>query len=266
VGAFGLWLLSLTSVSAAGAPDPRDIMAAVFHQDTSHDVFMDASFEVFDKDGHSTTKTFLYRRIGSAGDSRTLLAFTDPPELRGVALLSINRPRLDERQFIYVPATHRVRSVAAQQQSARFIGTDFSFEDIEERELDDYNYQLLGEGEVMAGHKTRRLLATPIDAARSQYKSLIYWIAQYAPAVLQIEMYDKQGVVVRVLRASGLRRIRGIWGARRLEMRSLPEGTRTLLSISRVRLNTHPDAALFTPESLGKTQSLEGPQGDDASD
>jgi hypothetical protein len=263
VGAFGLWL---SCVSAAGAPDARGIMAAVFHQDTSHDVFMGASFEVFGKDGRSTTKAFSYRRIGSAGDSRTLLAFTDPPELRGVALLSINRPGPDERQFIYVPATQRVRSISPRQQSARFIGTDFSFEDIEERELDDYNYQLLGDGEVMEGHKTRRLLATPIDGAQSQYKFLTYWVAQDAPAVLQIEMYDKQGVLVRVLRASGLRRVQGIWGARRLEMRSLPEGTRTVLSITRVRLNTHPDAALFTPEALGKTQGLEGPQGDDAGD
>jgi outer membrane lipoprotein-sorting protein len=264
--AFGILLLSPTLLCAAAAPDAREIMAAVFRQDTSHDAFMSASFEVFDKDGHSATKTFSYRRIGSAGDSRTVLAFTDPPELRGVALLSINRPGLSERQFIYVPATQRVRSVAPQQRTARFIGTDFSFEDIEERELDDFNYQLLGDGETMEGHKTRKLVVTPIDAARSQYKFLNYWIAQDAPAVLQIEMYDGQGVLVRVLRASGLRRIQGIWGARRLEMRSVQEGTRTILSVRRVRLNTHPDAALFTPDALGAAQSLEGPQGDDASD
>ncbi len=267
VCAFGLLLLLAPALlSAAAAPDAREIMAGVFHQDTSHDAFMSASFEVFDKDGHSTTKTFSYRRIGSAGDSRTVLAFTDPPDLRGVALLSINRPGLVERQFIYVPATQRVRSVAPQQRTARFIGTDFSFEDIEERQLDDYNYQLLGDGETMEGHRTRKLVATPVDAARSQYKFLSYWIAQDAPAVLQVEMYDRQGVLVRMLRASGLHRIQGIWGARRLEMRSVQEGTRTILSVRRVRLNTHPDAALFTPEALGAAQSLDGPQGDDAAD
>jgi hypothetical protein len=118
----------------------------------------------------------------------------------------------------------------------------------------------------MEGHHTRKLVATPLDTARSQYKFLNYWIAQDAPAVLQIEMYDKQGVLVRVLRASGLRRIQGIWGARRLEMRSVQEGTRTVLSIRRVRLNSHPDAALFTPEALGSAQRFEGPQGDDAGD
>jgi Outer membrane lipoprotein-sorting protein len=259
-------LLSAVLYCAPAAPDAREIMAGVFHQDTSHDAFMSASFEVFDKDGHSTTRSFSYRRIGAAGDSRTVLAFTDPPELRGIALLSINRPGVTDRQFIYVPATQRVRSVAPQQRSARFIGTDFSFEDIGERELDDYSYRLLGDGETMEGHRTRKLEATPVDAARSQYKYLNYWIAQDAPAVLQIEMYDRQGVLVRILRASGLRRVQGIWGARRLEMRSVQEGTRTVLSIRRVRLNTHPDAALFTPEALAAAQGLEGPPGDDASD
>src|SRR5450432_2387585 len=84
---------------AAAASYARDIMAAVFHQDTSQDAFLSARFEVFDRDGHSTTKNFSYRRVGFAGDNRTLVAFTDPAQIRGVALLSINRSGLPERQY-----------------------------------------------------------------------------------------------------------------------------------------------------------------------
>jgi Outer membrane lipoprotein-sorting protein len=264
IAAFAWLLTSPVPLIAADAADARAIMAAVQGQDTSHDEFMSASFEVLDRDGHSTTKSFSYRRIGPAGDSRALLVFTDPPPLRGVALLSINRPGISERQFMYVPATQRVRGVAPQQRSARFLGTDFTFEDIEERELDDFSYRLLGDGEPMDGHKTRQLVATPVDATRSQYKFLSYWIAQDAPAVLQVQMYDMQGALVRVLRATGLRKIHGIWGARRLEMRSVQAGTRTILAISRVKFNTYPDAAAFTPEALGAAHALQAPQGDDA--
>ncbi len=257
-------MLCVPTWAAAAADEARDIMAAVFHQDTSQDAFMSASFEIFSRDGHSTRKNFSYRRMGRAGENRTLLVFSDPAELRGVALLSINRPGLSERQYLYVPATQRVRSVALQQRPARFIGTDFSYEDIEERELDDFNYQLQGDGGSFEGHKTRKILATPVDAARSQYKFLNFWVALDAPVILQAEMYDASGALVRVLHASAIRHISGIWGARHLEMHSVQDGTRTVLSIDRVRFNTHLDAKLFTPEALAKSQSLEPPSGDDS--
>jgi hypothetical protein len=258
-----MFLWCVPAWSAAAMNDARDIMAVVLQQDTSQDAFMSASFEIFSRDGHSARKSFSYRRIGSAGENRTLLVFSDPAGLRGLALLSINRPGLSERQYLYVPATRRVRSVAPQQRSARFIGTDFSFEDIEERELDDFTYQLQGDGGSVEGHKTRKILATPVDAARSQYKFLNFWVALDAPVILQAEMYDADGALVRVLHSSAIRRISGIWGARHLEMRSVQEGTRTVLSIDRVRFNTHMDANLFTPEALAKAQSLEAPSGDD---
>jgi hypothetical protein len=125
---------------------------------------------------------------------------------------------------------------------------------------------LRGEGAAIDGHKSRRILATPVDAGRSQYKFLNYWVAVDVPVVLQVEMYDAAGVLVRILRAREPRRISGIWGARHLEMRSVQEGTKTVLIIGRVRLNTHPDKALFTPEALAASQILEGPPGDDKSE
>jgi hypothetical protein len=264
--AIGVLACCAGTLPAAAADDARSIVAAALQQDNGHDVFMSAGFEVFDREGHSTTKSFTYRRVGSAGDSRTLVVFTDPADIRGVALLSINRPGLVDRQYIFVPATQRVRGVAQQQRAARFIGTDFSFEDVEERQLDDFSYRLLGDGGVIAGHRTRRIEATPVEPDRSQYRFLDYWVAQDVPVIVQVEMHDGQGALVRVLRASELRRVSGLWGARRLEMSSVQEGTRTVLYIRRARFNTHPDAALFTPQGLGAPQALDGPPGDDAGD
>jgi hypothetical protein len=53
------------------------------------------------------------------------------------------------------------------------------------------------------------------------------------------------------MRASEIRKISGIWGARHLQMRTVQDGTRTELRIGEVRFNTHPDETLFTPQALG---------------
>ena len=171
---------------------------------------------------------------------------------RSVALLSINQRGASERQYMYTPATQRVRSVAPQERTARFIGTDFTFEDIGERVLDDFTYRLLGDTEAMDGHKTYKVEAKPADASRSQYKYIYYWVAQDAPVILFAEMYDAQGQKVRVLHATDLKREKGIWGARNTEMSTVPDRTRTILHIDEVKFNTNLDENLFTPQGLAQ--------------
>jgi hypothetical protein len=72
-------------------------MAGVYEQDTSHDTTLRATLDVTGKDGHTVRKRFTLRRIGSFGNGKTLVRFTDPPELRGVTLLSINQPGITDR-------------------------------------------------------------------------------------------------------------------------------------------------------------------------
>lgn len=234
------------------SPDARKIMEDVYSQDTSRGTSMRASFEVFDKTGKRTKKDFTYRRLGAPGDSKTLVVFTAPEEIRGVALLSINQRGVSDRQFMYIPATQRVRSVVPQERSARFLGTDFSFEDIEERVLDDFTYRQISDTEIIDGHKTYKIEATPADPSRSQYKYIYYWVAQDVPVILHAEMYDAQGREVRVLHASQIKRVSGISGARRTEMSSPLAGTRTVLTIDEAKFNLTLDENLFKPENLGK--------------
>jgi Outer membrane lipoprotein-sorting protein len=240
-----------TGASATHAPaDGFNIMKAVYSQDSSKDVTLKASFQIFDKSGQSTKKEFNLKRIGPPGDSKTLVVFTAPADIRGVALLSIDQKGANDRQYMYIPAQQRTRSVATQERTARFLGTDFTFEDIGERVLGDWNYKLLGDTETMDGHKTYKIEATPVDASRSQYKYVYYWVAQDVPVILFAEFHGAQGQKVRVLHATDIKRENGVWGARNTEMATVADGTKTVLHIDSVNFNTKPDEALFTPDGL----------------
>lgn len=248
----GAWLCvaGLLSARSLVAADARAIMEGVYGQDSSHDITMKANFQVFDQQGHSAKKDFTYFRIGSPGNSKTLAVFTAPKEIRGVALLSINQRGVADRQYVYTPATQRVRSVVPQERSARFIGTDFTFEDIGERVLDDFSYKPISDAEKIDGHKTYKVEAVPVDQTRSQYKYIYYWVAQDVPVILYAEFYDAQGREVRVLHATTLKRENGIWGARHTEMRTVQDGSRTVLTIDAVKFNTKLNETLFTPQGM----------------
>ena len=77
-----------------------------------------------------------------------MLRFTAPAEVKGVALLVVNHPDRASDQWMWTPAIERDRRIALQDRSTRFFGTDFSFEDLEERDVDQYDYALLGEDAV----------------------------------------------------------------------------------------------------------------------
>ena len=252
---FAAAIFSAGLLAAQPPPEARAIMARVYTQDMSRDILMRASFQVFDAQGHGAKKDFIYRRLGSPGDSKTLAVFTTPKEIKGVALLSINQRGATDRQYIYTPATQRVRTVAPQERSARFIGTDFSFEDIGERVLDDFTYRAISDTETIDGHKTNKIVAAPVDSSRSQYRYTYYWVAQDVPVVLYAEFYDAQGGKIRTLHATGLKRENGIWGARRTDMRTIPDGTRTVLTIDDVKFNTKPDENQFTPQGLAEASA-----------
>jgi hypothetical protein len=246
VAVFGLTVPAIAQENV----DARAIMKRVFEQDTNHDLTMKANFQIYDRQGQSAKKEFTYMRIGAPGESRTLVAFTAPKEIRGVVLLSINKSRETASQYIYTPATQRVRSVAPQERSARFIGTDFTFEDISQHVLGDFTYALIDSSEKIDGNKTCKIEATPVDAGRSQYKYIYYWVAQDRPVILFAEFYDAEGKKVRTLHATDLKQEHGVWGARHTEMRTVADGTRTVLTIDSVKFNTKPDEKLFTSDGM----------------
>jgi len=249
---FVLMICSLSVHSVFAQEDPKSIMSRVYRQDTSRDATLRVTLEIADKDNHGLKKKFILTRIGSFGNGKTLVRFTDPPELRGVKVLSVTESGAPDQQWIYTPATERVRSITPRERAEHFAGSDFTYEDIAEHPFDNFSYQLLPAEDVIENHKTFKIMATPTASGNSQYKFIYYWVAQDVPCILHAEMYDQEGRKVREMHASGLRKESGIWGARKTEMRSLLEGTKSVLSIEEAHLNTGLDSAMFTPESLEK--------------
>jgi hypothetical protein len=91
-----------------------------------------------------------------------------------------------------------------------------------------------------------------ICLTRSQYAWIYLWVPRDLPYATLVEMYDRQGQRLRILKASQLEKIAGIWVARNLEMASPIENTRTVLFIEEIRFNTGLKEDLFSQQSLEK--------------
>jgi hypothetical protein len=204
--------------------------------------------QVVDAKSKITEKRWQYDRIGSHGSSKAVLRFTAPAEVKGVALLVLNHPDRSSDQWMWTPAINRERRIAIQDRSTRFFGTDFSFEDLEERDTNQFEYKLIGE-EAIDGTACWKIESRPRETKVSQYTNSLLWVRKDNYTLVQIENYNKDQLVRRA-KYTDIRNVQGIWTAHRIEMHDLKRNSRTLLKIERLQYNLPMKDDAFTLQAL----------------
>lgn len=185
--------------------------------------------------GKMSTRRWEVQRIGSHGSGKTLIRFTDPPEVKGVTLLIVNYPDRASDQWMWIPTVGRERRVMPQDRSARFFDTDFSFDDLEEREVGQYEHDLSGTVDL-DGISCWIIRAVPKQIRISQYSSVRIYIRRNDYAVVQVENYVEREVVRR-LTYQDIREIQGIPTPRFIEVSDLRRGSRTALRLENIQYN-----------------------------
>ena len=204
--------------------------------------------QVFDAKGKISDKRWSIERLGSHGNSKAVLRFTAPAEVKGVALLVVNHADRASDQWMWTPAIERDRRIALQDRSTRFFGTDFSFEDLEERDVDQYDYTLAGD-DTVDGAACWMIQSTPRESKSSQYTRSIVWVRKDNYAFARVENYIKDQAVRR-LNYSDIRNVQGIWTARELEMTDLRRGSRTKLTLDKLEYNVPLKDEDFTLQAI----------------
>jgi hypothetical protein len=234
--------------AAVQAQDARQIMEECQRRSRANSQRYEGSLKVIDARGRTSEKRWRYERLGSAGNSKAVIRFTAPAEVKGVALLVHNHPDRVSDQWMWRPAIARDQRVAVQDRGTRFFGTDFTFEDLEERDVDQYEYRLLG-SETLEGEECWKIESRPKRSKSSQYTHSHVWVRKRNYTFAQIENFKRQGLVRR-LRYRDMALVQGIWTARTLEMHDLERNSRTILYLEKLEYNVALSEDRFTLQAL----------------
>lgn len=226
------------------AQDGRAIVAESQKRSHADSQRYEGTLEVHDAKRKVSTKRWVYERLGSAGESKAVLRFTAPAEVKGVALLIHNHPDRASDQWMWTPAVARERRIALQDRRTRFFGTDFSFEDLEERDVDRSTYKT--EGEENGAWKIE---CTPKPEAKSQYTRLLLWIRKDNYVAARVECYAKDKLVRRI-DYTQIEKVQNIWTARNVEVHDLQRDSRTTLKLEKLEYNLKLAPENFTLQSL----------------
>lgn len=73
------------------------------------------------------------------GKEKTMLTFVKPADIRGSAVLNW-RDKSSDDQWVYLPALKKLQRIASGSKRKYFMGTDFTFADLEGEVLKNHNY------------------------------------------------------------------------------------------------------------------------------
>jgi hypothetical protein len=228
--------------AAAWAADPRAILDEVHKRAKSQSQRYEGTLQVIGAENRVTTKRWVYERLNSLTGVRAMLRFTAPEDVKGVALLIVSHPLRASDQWMWRPEIGREQRISFQDRSTRFFGTDFTFEDLEERDPKHFELKLLAEE-----GGAWKLDAKPKRA--SQYTRSAITVRKENYTIVRVESFDKNGLV-RDIRYRDFAPVKGIWTAMTTEVVDVVRKGRTVLKLDKVEYNVPLDKDKFTLEFL----------------
>jgi len=169
-----------------------------------------------------TLKSFSYN---SGEISKSLLIFEEPANVRGTAFLNVSEGS-NEMQKLFLPALQRIQTISASQKSDRFMGSDFTYEDLGDQNPGDYNFSFTAETD-----SAYILRATKTDD--SQYDHFRFYIDPEKYTLSRVEYFNAQDKMIKKLLAENFQQLNDqLWQPRKMTMYDLENDRRTELTWS----------------------------------
>lgn len=186
-------------------------------------------------------------------DRKSIMFFQYPGDVKGTGFLTwdYDNPDREDDKWLYLPAMKKTRRISGS--SAKqdyFMGSDFTYDDMGSRSVDEDTHKLLGE-ENIGGHKCWKLEYTPKDK-REIYSKKIAFIRQDCLIAVRVEYYDKMGKLHRNLELSNIAKVEGFWTAQKLHMTNVQTEHQTILEIKNPRYNLLMEEMKFNVTTLEK--------------
>ncbi len=240
-------------VAAGGELKARELMRDVIASATASDETVSIRMELSDSRNQVRQRmATLQAKRDPDGNVMRLIRFNSPADLAKSGILVLDKGDRDAEQWLYLPAYHTSRRVAAANRSDTWMGTDFAYEDMSAPNVDRYDYRYL-EDERVSDVDCKVVEAVPRDEKlkkESGYSRTVYWVDPVRRVVMKADFYDKRGALAKELRHSGLETHGSYYRWAEWEMRNVARGHRTTLRFEDRKIDQGLEDRFFTVRFL----------------
>lgn len=197
-------------------------------------------------------------------DTKTLSIFETPADIRGTTYLNFDwdDAERDDDSWLYLPSLQRVKRIATSDTSDSFLGSDFTYADINGIEIDWFDYNFINQSELIDGQECWVIGIAPKPEFKEKaedatgYSRMQSWIRKDNFVALRVQAWELRGNRIKFFASSNIELIDGIWTVGRTQVvttRNQRREHESVLEIINIEYNVDVADALFTTEYMQRS-------------
>ena len=204
---------------------------------------------VTNKQGRKRDHEFIILRkdVKDGEDQKYFVYFQRPADVRKMVYLvhkHTDKSRDDDR-WLYMPGLDLVKRIAASDKRTSFVGSDFLYEDVSGRSLDDDTHQLVEATDKL--FVIKNVPKSP-DTVEFGYYNVSIDRKTYVP--MKMEFYDKKDKLYRIIESQKIEKIQEFTTVVKSVVSDLKTGSKTEMEFSNVKYNINLKDSIFTERYL----------------
>ena len=227
----------------------RDIIEKVYNLPTGDDQTSDLTMTLINKSGKERIRKIKQFTKDLGDVEKSIMFFESPADVKNTSFMSwtYDSDKSDD-QWIYLPALKKVKRISSDSKSDYFMGSDFTYDDLGDRKLDDDTHKLIGE-ETIDCVDYYRVESIPKDE-EYMYSKTKTWIRKDNFIGLKKEFYDEDEELLKILKIKKFEEISGFIVITRSEMENVQKNHRTTMVLGNVEINTNIPTSKFSERMM----------------
>jgi len=202
---------------------------------------------ITDSQGRTRERQFviLRRTEKAGGDQKFYVYFEEPADVRKMVYMVWKHVDKDDDRWLYLPALDLVKRIAASDTRTSFAGSNFVYEDVSGRGLNEDTHTL-----VETADQAYVLNNVPKDPKSVEFASYKLWIDKKSFMPVKAEYLDEGGKLYRVVEALEVKEFQGFPTVTKSRVQDLRSGGNTVSTFSEIRYNIGLPDDVFTERYL----------------
>lgn len=239
------------AVSSEQAPDVQKIVnkANIVAYYQGDDGKATVKMTITSKQGQKREREFniLRKDVTDGGDQKYFVYFQRPADVRRMTYMVLKHtdPGKDDDRWLYLPALSLVKRIAAGDKRTSFVGSDFLYEDVSGRSLQEDTHELIKTTDQMFVVKN---VPKQPDTVEFNYFNVSIDRKTYVP--MKMEFYDKEDKLYRIIESKKVEKIQDFYTVVQSVVKNLQTGSQTEMEFSNVKYNIGLEDNIFTERYL----------------
>jgi len=227
----------------------KQIIEKVYNRPTGDDQTSNLAMTLINKSGAQRVRKIKQFTMDLGDVEKSIMFFLSPADVKNTSFMNwtYDSDQSDD-QWIYLPALKKTKRISSDSKSDYFMGSDFTYDDLGDRKLEDDTHKLLRE-ETMDGKECYVVESVSKDDDYMYSKTLV-WVNKSTFVGVKKEFYDEDEDLLKILSIKEAEEVSGIWVIVNSEMKNIQKNHRTTIILSNIQINTGMSDSKFTERMM----------------